>query len=340
MLSLSVNAGINVAPAQDSAGNAVPEAPVDTRAFESSAEAVSIKKPVFLKGVSVSPKSFQGVDFINFFTEAKTAGTLLSWAGDWKELAGIPKSGVGVIGELAIKHNYTFLIEPQFFLQATGKLIRPLNQSTKISYRNSVIAYVQKYHPLYLALGIEVNLLYEKSPQSFDDFCFLYDEVCEEVKAVAPETKIFTIFQLERLKGLQGGLFGGTNNSEQAQWDLLERFSKSDLYGFTTYPSLIFRDPAEIPDDYYDEILWHTSKPIAFTEIGWPSAGEPKGWESSEIEQAEFVTRFGQLIRNLNLEILIWSFLYDPNTVVPFNSMGLFKRNGVKKTAWEEWGKI
>jgi len=29
------------------------------------------------------------------------------------------------------------------------------------------------------------------------------------VKSVSPQTKVFTIFQLEQMKGLNGGLFGG-----------------------------------------------------------------------------------------------------------------------------------
>jgi len=61
------------------------------------------------------------------------------------------------------------------------------------------------------------------------------------------------------------------------------------------------------------------------------------GWESSEAEQAEFVDKFFQLTTGINKEMLIWSFLYDPDTKEPFSSMGLFRKDGTARPAWSEW---
>ena len=36
-----------------------------------------------LRGVSLSPRSFEGPDFANFFEKAQQAGGVLTWAGDW-----------------------------------------------------------------------------------------------------------------------------------------------------------------------------------------------------------------------------------------------------------------
>jgi hypothetical protein len=33
----------------------------------------------------------------------------------------------------------------------------------------------------------------------------------------------------------------------------------------------------------------------------------------------------------------IWAFLFDQDTIAPFNSMGLFRRDGAARAAWEEW---
>jgi hypothetical protein len=289
-----------------------------------------------LKGITLSPRSFQSADFTDFFDKAKQAGVVVSWSGDWNEL-GNTAGGPTVIMELASTYNYTPLVEVQFFTQSTGMLLRPLDDSTKEAYKNSTVAFVSKYKVKYLGIGIEVDTLYAKSPADFDAFVQLYSEVYDAVKAKSPNTRVFTIFQLEKLKGLNGGLFGGTNDPANAQWSLLDRFPKSDIIAFTTYPSLIYRDPSEIPLDYYSEIKAHTEKPVAFTEIGWHSEPGPVGWESSEAEQAEFIATFFNSTGDLNKELVIWSFMYDQDTLAPFRSMGLYGKDGTAKLAWNEW---
>jgi len=293
--------------------------------------------PQFLKGVSLSPRSFSSEDFTTFFTEAQQAGDAVMWAGDWNELSNTQSGGPAVVATLSSQYDYIPVVEAQFFTQSTGQLVRPLDEANKQAYKDAAVAFAERYQPEYLSLGIEVNILYEKSPSDFDSFVSLYDETYDAVKAVSPNTKIFTVFQLERMKGLQGGLFGGTNNPDNAQWELLSRFPKSDLMAFTTYPDLIYKSPSEIPSDYYSEIATRTQKPIAFTEIGWHTAASPAGWESSESEQAEFVTRFFELSSGLNKELLIWSFMYDPDTVEPFDSMGLRRSDGTARPAWDAW---
>ena len=289
-----------------------------------------------LKGVGLSPKSNASDDFTEFFEKAKEAGKVVMWAGDWMELAKIP-SGPLIVTELAPKYNYIPLIEVQFFTQATGKLLRPLNEATRQSYINMSLAFAQKYKPGYLGVGIEVNVLFEKSPSDFDIFVQLYADVYNAVKAVSPDTKVFTVFQLEKMAGLNGGLFGGTNDLSQAQWSLLNKFPQSDMIAFTTYPGLIYKTPADIPADYYTSIIRYTDKPLAFTEIGWHSEASPVGWESSPAEQAEFVSVFFRLTQELNEELAVWSFVYDQDIIAPFNSMGLRYKDGSDKIAWNKW---
>ncbi len=290
------------------------------------------------KGVSLSPRSFQSDDFTDFFQKVKQTGEMVMWAGDWSKLSDVVGNAPRVTAELATIYDYIPLIEVQFFTQTSDALVRPLDETTRQIYRDSAVNFAQKYKPQYLGLGIEVNILYEKSPEEFNRFVQFFDEVYDAVKATSPNTKVFTVFQLERMKGLQGGLFGGTNDLSNAQWQLLDNFPKSDLMAFTTYPSLIYQAPSEIPLDYYVEIKSHTAKAIAFTEIGWHSDVGPVGWESSEAEQAEFVRTFFNLTRELNMEIAIWSFMYDQDVNMPFNSMGLIRRSdGTAKLAWNEW---
>lgn len=292
-----------------------------------------------LRGVTLTPKSFQADDFQAFFVQAKQAGDLVSWAGDWSELANTSSGGPTVVASLASTYGYTPVIEAQFFTQSTGRLLRPLTEATKAGYRAGVVEFVTKFQPEYLGLGIEVNVLAEKSPADFEAFVGFFSEVYDAVKLASPGTKVFTIWQLERMKGLNGGLFGGTNDPDQAQWSLLERFPKSDLIAFTTYPGLIYSQPTDLPTDYYLVIARSTTKPIAFTEIGWHSAGSPAGWESSEAEQAEFIRVFLDRTKDLSPTFILWSFLFDQNTIEPFRSMGLYRSDGGAKAAWNEWVK-
>jgi hypothetical protein len=293
------------------------------------------EKQEILKGFSLSPKSFQPEDFTNFLENTKKVD-IISWAGDWNELNNIQNGGPKVITELASVYKYTPIVELQFFTQSSGQLIRPLDDTTKEIYKTGVINFVEKYEPKYLGIGIEVNVLYEKSRNDFEDFVSFYDEVYDSIKEKSPNTKIFTVFQLEKMKGLNGGLFGGMNDPKKSQWFLLEKF-KSDVIVFTTYPNLIYKNPSEIPSDYYTEIKLHTSKSIAFIEIGWHSNASPVGWESSEEKQAEFIVIFSDLTNDLNCEFLIWSFMYDQDIIEPFNSMGLINKNGKTKLGWNKW---
>ena len=292
-----------------------------------------------LRGVTLSPKSFSSEDFSIFLTYAQEAGTALAWSGDWAELAIEKEDGPEVTMGLSKKYGLTPVIIAQFFTQSSGTLLRPLTDESKKRYLEDAIAFARKYQPPYLALGIEINTLYEKDPPAFEAFVQFFPMAYDSVKAASPSTKVFTVFQLERMKGLHGGLFGGTNDESKAEWFLLEKFMNADIIGFTTYPGLIYRYPSEIPSDYYSEIAKHAKKPVVFTEIGWHSAAKPKGWESSEEEQALFVQFFFNHIDDLRPLFAIWSFLYDQKIQEPFDSAGLIQNDGGGKEAWNAWKK-
>ena len=293
-------------------------------------------EPALLKGVSLSPKSYSGEDFTSFFQKATECGNLVMWAGGWDELAAAEGGGPRVVSGLAATYHYTPLVEVTYYSQGEGELIRPLTEAEKESYIRNAASFAEEHKPEYLGLGIEVNIMHAKSPQDFEEFAELYDEAYDAIKEKSPNTKVFTVFQLEHMKGLDGGLFGGENNPEDAQWSLIDRFPKSDAVAFTTYPCFIYKHPSEIPENYYSEIRSHTSKPILFTESGWFREG-PEGWESSPEEQAEFITLFFELAEPLEPEIMVWSFLYDQEIQYPFNTMGLLSADEETSPAYEAW---
>jgi hypothetical protein len=289
----------------------------------------------FLRGVTFSPARFDSNGTNDFLVKAQQAGEILEWAGDWQELGGA--GAPAVMAQLAAQHNLKLMIVAQFFTQSTGELLRPLNGTNEQHYKEIAVSFAEQYRPVYLGLGIEVNVLYEKNATNFQRFVSLYSDVYSAMKSVSPDTNVFTIFQLEKMNGLNGGLYGGTNDPSNAEWRLLGLFPEGDMVAFTTYPGMIYHSPSEMPADYYARISAHTNKSVGFTEVGWHTGNISGGWGSDEQKQADFVTTFFSLSGGLNKAFVVWSFLYDQNTVVPFNTMGLFYTNGTAKLSWRSW---
>lgn len=282
-----------------------------------------------LKGLAFSPASYDSKGMNDFFLKAQQAGGIVEWAGDWQELGGA--GGPATVAQLVSQHGLKVMIVVQFFTQSTGQLLRPLNSTNEEHYLNITAAFVREYKPAYLGVGIEVNTLYEKDPASFESFVSLYGEVYDLVKSASPATQVFTIFQLEKMNGLNGGLYGGVNDPGRAEWNLFAQFPKDDIMAFTTYPGLVYHNSSEIPSDYYSRIASHSAKAVGFTEIGWQSGSIAGGWNNSEAQQGEFVEQLFALTKGLDKAFVVWSFLYDQNTIVPFNSMGLFYADGTAK---------
>ncbi|VVB74215.1 Uncharacterised protein [Candidatus Tiddalikarchaeum anstoanum] len=275
------------------------------------------------KGLTLTPKSFSEEDFTLFWEKAKLGGTFISWTGKWDE------NTARTVTQLAKNNRLTSIIEIQVFNTLNGELT--INESSI----EEIVRFAENSNAEFIGLGVEVNNLYEKSKTNYDSFIQVFNNLYDRIKTASPNTKVFTIFQLEKMKGLNEGLFGGADN-ELGEWFLLDNFSKADFIGFTTYPCLIYKEPSDIPADYYSEIMNHTLKQVSFTEIGWFSTGLI-GWESSEEEQSNFITEFFNQTRNLNAAFNIWSFLYDQNVPPPFNNMGLYYANGSEKLGWNAW---
>lgn len=285
-------------------------------------------------GVSLSPRSFSDDDFTTFFLEATETGQIVSSVGNFTDLADT-QTGPYVVTDLAGAFDYVPLVQVHWGPNEEPVIPSAEEQQT---YIENAVAFAETYQPLYFGIGVEVNRLWMASPAAFEAFVTFFDEAYTAIKVVAPDTQVFTTFQLENMKGFNGGLFGGENNLANAQWDLIERFPNSDLIGFTTYPGLIYETPDEILGDYYSSLTELIDRPIVITELGWYVDDSIEGWESDEDEQAAFVDRFFTLIEDVPLEFVIWSFLYDQaEAPQPFDRMGLRDMDGTPRPAWDVW---
>jgi hypothetical protein len=187
----------------------------------------------------------------------------------------------------------------------------------------------EEFQPGYFSLGNEVNDYFYLHPEDLDSYLSLYDEAYSEIKKVSPDTKVFVVFSYTHLV-------------ENGQWELIEKFNvRSDLIGLTTYPWKQYETPEEIPQDYYLRIMEYTDKPIAFTEIGWPST-------NSESEQAEFLGVFLERTDGMDIEMINWLFLHEITlegtlssiTEEETQSIALKAKDGAEKQIYAKWKEL
>lgn len=279
-------------------------------------------------GFSLSPRSYDESGFDEFFATAPEAGSLVAWVGAWTDL---DEGGTLVTG-LADEHGYVPVVVTGFPTE-DGLRVLPEDGEALVE---TVAGFVAQNPVPYLGFGVEINaFLWEKAPDDFERYVDLFARVSDAVHEVSPETKVFPGFQLERLRGLKGGLFG--DEPTEPEWELLERFPSADAIGFTTYPGLVFTDPGEMPSDYYSEIFERVDQPVVFTEVGWQAGGDLGDWSGTPEKQASFVenqvSEIGQLA-----EMVIWSFLWDqPRAPRAFITMGLLSSEGEERPAYQTW---
>lgn len=289
-------------------------------------------------------------DWLALYESLPETGELLGVYTNWTDspvTTGEIPEVITTVFALAPQYEFTPLTALGFYRDAPGGGLEPTlswaDTTERLRFKQVAVAITRDYQPRYLALGGEVNRYYEFDPDGFTQFVAVYAETYDAVKAESPGTLVFPIFQLEMTRG--GGYLMGDNRARGPQWELLDRFGdRLDLAAFTTYPFLDYPSPADVPDDYYTEIASHTSLPLAFTEIGWPSAplsSQPgSAYGGSEGEQATFVRRFFELTSNTDLALALWSFPFDLGSAYPnvaFASVALRHADGEAKPALSVW---
>lgn len=261
-------------------------------------------------------------DWKEFFAEVPTLGEVFGAYCTWDDTDQLATAaGLGLNTVFAIGYNIQDVNDSYFTYHKEG-------------YRQTLLNILKEYSPEYLAIGVEVNnLIYKVSQDAFNGFVQFYLETYDIIKDQYPDTKVFTIFQLEMMKG-KARL---TGLNLQPQWDVIEQFhEKLDLIGFTVYPFLEYASVYDIPRDYYQEIAHHTNKPIAFTEMGWPTNSSIV--TGNEIDQVTFFFNILNATQDLHVELFIYPFLHDiPSPVEMFNSTGLKTNAGKEKLIYRYW---
>ena len=309
-----------------------------------------------LLGVAYSPKGHTMTssddDVIEHLTMSDPWGRLIAFHSTWRD--SVAEAGtIPELGLFAQAARSTYLVEPAVgFGWAAGDGTADLtsdgdaldnswsNMETRTEFLAMVTDYAALYQPRYLFLGNEINFWYWTDPAGWPDWLSMWEECYDAIKAVSPYTTVYTVFQLERLKGLGGGTAGWMDPPHWNLVDDLVATEKIDAIGFTSYPYFEYATPAAIPADYYDEIAMHWDGPVIFTEIGWPATAVAP-FPGSELDQADFVGEFFERIEGVPVEYAIWLFLhdFDGQAMIPgFTDIGFFNNDGtVERDSSMEW---
>jgi hypothetical protein len=209
--------------------------------------------------------------------------------------------------------------------------------------RQAFVSYARyvalNYKPAYLALGVEMNLYYDKNKDDFANFQSLYAEAYDRVKEISPNTQVTVSFQYEDLQGLLP-----TKDQHFNNWQLLKAFDpRLDVTAISTYPSFAFASAGAIPDKYYSQLTAYTSHPIIISETGYASAAGPQGVNNgSEQDQQVYVKRILREAETLDMEAVVWFAAWDPSysrdtAFGVFQHIGLRNEDNSVKPAWQLW---
>lgn len=208
--------------------------------------------------------------------------------------------------------------------------------------RQAFIAYtayvVKNYAPDYLAIGVEVNMTFERNPKQFEAFVSLYREAYDTARAANSKTKVFPTFQLEDLQGTFG-------EAHPPHWTVIDPFrGKMDALAISSYPFLSgIRSTADLRPDYYSQLKTYWDGEILISETGYPSA--PVDGQvniGTEEDQQAYLTRVLEEANKLGFSMAVWFAALDPafassGASSVFKDIGLRKSDGSNKLAWSTW---
>ena len=218
-------------------------------------------------------------------------------------------------------------------------------------YRSYVRAVVEMLHPDYLGLAAETNLIRLAAPRTvYDAVVRMTNDAAADVRQLpsAASLALYASVQVEtawgRL-GRQGGAgFVGIDRD-------LRDFPFNNLLALSSYPYLGgFKDPQDIPLDYYTRLRGARALPEMVVEGGWPSQSVAGVFSTSPGMQARYIARQSELLDNANAigvfqlsftDLDVESFPKPQPAILPlFATLGLVDVNLKPKPSLPTWDKV
>jgi len=296
------------------------------------------------------PDASSSHDVMHFLEAAPTWGGLVAFPGEWRdsrEAAGALPARMAIAQSTRDSYCTPVSVGLRWTDDEGTALLDSeedpgdnswANHATRAAFVDAVTATAEAVAPDYLFLGHDTNLYADAHPEDWSNWIDALGEAYDAAKAASPDTVVFTVLQLDRLKG-RASLNGW---SSTPQWDLLDDIEdRTDALGLTSYPYFDgdIPSPDALEAAYYAEILDHWGGPMIFTETAW-SADPAPPYEGSEEEQAAYADRFFELTTDLDIDYAAWRFLHDlpaEEEQAAFSMTGLRSNDGetIRQADWQ-----
>jgi hypothetical protein len=223
------------------------------------------------------------------------------------------------------------------------------DQAVQRLYRNYVRALVEMLHPDYLGLAAETNLIRQIAPSPvYNAVVRMTNDAASDIRRSrsASALPLYISVQVETAWGKLGqqGVYVGIDQD-------LRDFPFINLLGLSSYPYLGgFKDPDQIPLDYYMRIRGSRVLPLMVVEGGWPSTSARGVFSSSQEIQSRYIARQSQLLDAAKAigvfqlsftDLDLGSFPKPVPAILPlFATLGLVDANLKPKPALATWDKI
>lgn len=238
-------------------------------------------------------------------------------------------------------------------LPAPWSTLRFNNPFVKLAYLNYAIATVEFFHPAYLGLGVESNILLARAPEVWGDYKELNAFVYTELKRRYPDLLIFSSVQYEHMLGL---LYDSKVLLQQVgSWwptvledEVASLMQHSDLLVLSTYPYMAYG--AQQNRSHYDKALALsalTGRRIAIEQTGATSESIQIYYSTligTEALQSAFVSMLLDLATTeqfafvINFVAIDYGQNYGTDAVaMTWAYTGLFRRDGSTKPAGAVW---
>ena len=216
-----------------------------------------------------------------------------------------------------------------------------------LNYARKMVEFLQ---PDYLLVGVEVNLLIRNNPGMWSAYIELQSHVYAGLKALYPDLPVaVSVFCVPFFPEFSGG------DSLPAQLaGLADLTPHVDFIAFSVHPFMSALLAESFPDDYFDRLFAHTSKPVAISESSYPaqvwSSLTPLTWNGSPEKQDAFLAKMLEASQKRNARFVIWfairdydalwnSVLGQSQEALVWRDTGLYDEAGADRLAIVRWRK-
>jgi hypothetical protein len=209
---------------------------------------------------------------------------------------------------------------------------------------------IDLFHPDYLAVGVEVNLLIRNKFEIWNDYLELQKFIFESLKKSHPKLPILASIDVNAL--LPG--YSTVDNLAAQEKGLRELLRYVDILGVSLHPVMSSYRADKIPSDMFEKVFALTKKPIAITESSYSAQpweltvnGTKFSFSGSIDKQSTFTTLLLQAANSHDCPFVVmfairdydelWNKIGKPDTALPWRDSGLYDEAGAERKAMSVW---